>query len=121
MPSIHADREAIGRALLNLLDNAAKYSPESPLVWVDLGCEDQRVAIQVRDRGDGIPAAERNTIFDKFVRGATAKASGVEGAGIGLSMVRHIIRAHGGDVRLESEPGRGSTFTILLPIGAKEA
>ncbi len=121
MPSIHADREALGRALWNLLDNAAKYSPESPMIWVDLGCEDQRVAIQVRDRGNGIPASERNTIFDKFVRGATAKASGVEGAGIGLSMVRHIIRAHGGDVRLESEPGRGSTFTILLPIGAKEA
>ncbi len=77
------------------------------------------MAIQVRDRGAGIPAAERNTIFDKFVRGATSKASSVEGAGIGLSMVQHIVRAHGGDVRLESEPGRGSTFTILLPAGAK--
>ncbi len=121
MPSIHADPEALGRALWNLLDNAAKYSPESPLIWVDLGCEGQRVAIQVRDRGQGIPAAERKTIFDKFVRGATAKASGVEGAGIGLSMVHHIVRAHGGDVQLESEPGRGSTFTILLPAGAKQA
>ncbi len=79
------------------------------------------MAIQVRDRGQGIPAAERKTIFDKFVRGATAKASGVEGAGIGLSMVHHIVRAHGGEVQLESEPGRGSTFTILLPAGAKQA
>ena len=121
MPAIRADREALGRALWNLLDNAAKYSPESPLIWVDLGCEDQRVAIQVRDRGRGIPAAERTTIFDKFVRGATAKASAVEGAGIGLSMVHHIVRAHGGDVRLDSEPGRGSTFTILLPAGARRA
>jgi len=121
IPSIRADREALGRALWNLLDNAAKYSPESPLIWVDLGCEGQRVAIRVRDRGQGIPAAERKTIFDKFVRGATAKASGVEGAGIGLSMVHHIVRAHGGDVQLESEPGRGSTFTILLPVGAKQA
>ena len=121
MPCIRADREALGRALWNLLDNAAKYSPESPMIWVDLGCEDQRVAIQVRDRGRGIPAAERKTIFDKFVRGATSKTSGVEGAGIGLSMVQHIVQAHGGDVRLESEPGRGSTFTILLPAGEKRA
>ena len=121
MPAVRADREALGRALWNLLDNAAKYSPASPQVWVDLGCEDQRVAIQVRDRGTGIPAAERTTIFDKFVRGATAKTSGVEGTGIGLSMVHHIVRAHGGDVRLDSEPGRGSTFTILLPAGDKQA
>ena len=121
MPAIRADREALGRALWNLLDNAAKYSPASPQIWVDLGCEDQRVAIQVRDRGTGIPAAERTTIFDKFVRGAIAKTSGVEGTGIGLSMVHHIIRAHGGDVRLDSEPGRGSTFTILLPAGEKQA
>lgn len=121
MPSISADREALERALWNLLDNAAKYSPESPLICVDLACEDQRVAIQVHDRGRGIPAAERSTIFDKFVRGASAKASGVEGAGIGLSMVHHIVRAHGGEVRLESEPGRGSTFTMLLPAGANQA
>ena len=121
MPAIRADREALGRALWNLLDNAAKYSPESPLIRVDLACEDQRVAIQVRDRGQGIPVTEQKTIFDKFVRGATSKASSVEGAGIGLSMVHHIVRAHGGDVRLDSEPGRGSTFTILLPAEAKRA
>ena len=119
-PVVRADREALGRALWNLLDNAVKYSPACPTVWVDLAREGQRVAIRVRDQGLGIPAEEQKEIFRKFVRGAAAKAASVKGTGIGLALVEHIVRAHGGEVRLESQPGQGSTFTILLPVGDQE-
>jgi signal transduction histidine kinase len=116
-PTILADREALGRALWNLLDNAVKYSPACPTVWVDVAAEGRRVAIRVRDQGLGIPAEEQKQIFRKFVRGAAAKAANVKGTGIGLALVQHIVRAHGGEVLLESAPGKGSTFTILLPVG----
>jgi signal transduction histidine kinase len=69
----------------------------------------------VEDEGAGIPSGERERIFQKFVRGADAKQAGVRGIGIGLALVKHIVEAHGGSVRLESEPGRGSTFTLVLP------
>ena len=71
--------------------------------------------IGVGDQGAGIPAGEREQIFQKFVRGADAKRAGVRGVGIGLALVKRIVEAHGGSVRLESEPGRGSTFTLVLP------
>jgi len=74
------------------------------------------LAIRVRDRGIGIPAPEQQDILRKFVRGTAAVAAGVKGTGIGLAMVKHLVDAHGGTLRLESEPGKGSTFTILLPI-----
>ena len=72
----------------------------------------------VGDSGAGIPPGERDRIFQKFVRGADAKRAGVRGVGIGLALVKRIAEAHGGSVRLESEPGRGSTFTLVLPCHA---
>jgi two-component system phosphate regulon sensor histidine kinase PhoR len=84
-------------------------------VDVDLFLDGVRLAIRVRDRGIGIPAGEQKEIFRKFVRGSAAKARGVKGSGIGLAMVRHIVTAHGGEIRLQSEPGKGSAFTILIP------
>lgn len=115
-PLIRADREAFGLALWNLLDNAVKYSPDCRTVWVGMARDGGRLAIQVRDRGMGIPAAEQKEIFKKFVRGAASRASNIKGTGIGLAMARHIIEAHDGEIRVESEPGQGSTFTILLPL-----
>jgi signal transduction histidine kinase len=115
-PPVRADRDAFCLALWNLLDNAIKYSPECRTVWVETARENGRVAVRVRDRGIGIPAAEQKEIFKKFVRGAAPRTANIKGAGIGLAMVRHIIEAHDGEVRLESEPGKGSTFTILLPL-----
>jgi len=112
---IEADREALSIALRNLVDNALKYSPDFPTVWVEWERENESVAIRVRDRGPGIPASERKQIFHKFVRGSAATSGGVKGMGVGLSMVHHIVRAHGGEVRVASEPGQGSTFTLLLP------
>jgi signal transduction histidine kinase len=113
--SIRADREALSLALWNLLDNAVKYSPGCRTVWLDLARRNGRVAISVRDAGLGIPSTEQKAIFRKFVRGTEAKANGIKGTGVGLAMVEHLVRAHGGHVRLQSEPGKGSTFTLELP------
>lgn len=116
---VHADREAIGRAVWNLLDNAVKYSPDERAIAVNVGRVNGTVAIRVRDQGAGIPAAEQAHIFEKFVRGSASELRGVKGTGIGLAMVRHIVKAHGGDVGVESAPGHGSTFTIQLPVAAE--
>ena len=118
LPEIRADREALGRAVWNLLDNAAKYSPGRPTIWVDVAPCGQTVVVRVRDQGPGIARHERRRIFDKFVRGTPAGTSRVEGAGLGLTMVHQIARAHGGEVRVESEVGAGSTFSIELPVSA---
>jgi len=112
---VDADPDALGRALWNLLDNAVKYSGASRTVFVNVDVRDGSVAISVRDQGLGIPRHEQEAIFEKFVRGAASRTHGIKGTGIGLAMVRHIVRAHGGEVRLESAPGAGSTFTIVLP------
>jgi signal transduction histidine kinase len=112
---IHADAEALAVALRNLVDNALKYSPDSPSVQVAWRRKESRVAIEVKDEGLGIAAAERKAIFGKFIRGSAAAQANVKGSGVGLAMVRHIVEAHGGDITLASEPGRGSTFTMLLP------
>jgi signal transduction histidine kinase len=116
---ISADAEALALALHNLVDNALKYSPDQSTVVVEWGCDGNTVVIRVRDRGMGIPAAEQKMIFQKFVRGRAAIAAHVKGTGIGLAIVSHIVKAHGGEVRVESEPGQGSTFTIELnAVGA---
>ena len=119
LPLVQADREALARALWNLLDNAVKYSPQNKTVWVKAACENGRVAMSVSDKGLGIAPHERKKIFKKFVRAASAEAAGAKGTGLGLTMVEHIVAAHGGQMHVESEPGVGSTFTILLP-SAKE-
>jgi signal transduction histidine kinase len=115
-PPIHADREALALAVWNLLDNAVKYSSEGSAVWVTVDREREFLAIRVRDQGSGIPASEQKEIFQKFVRGVASRTSTVKGTGIGLAMVQRIVKAHGGKVHLKSEPGRGSTFSLLLPL-----
>jgi signal transduction histidine kinase len=117
-PVVNGDREALVQALWNLLDNAVKYSGDSPNVHVEVEAGNQ-VAIRVRDQGAGIPKAEKNRIFRKFTRGSSAERFGIRGTGIGLAMVKHIVDAHGGKVLIESEPGKGSTFTIRLPAGGR--
>ena len=113
---IRADRDAFGRALWNLLDNAVKYSPEARTVCVDMAVQGDRLAIGVRDQGMGISAAEQKSIFQKFVRGENSREAGIKGAGLGLAMVQHIVAAHGGEIRLESAQGKGSCFTILISL-----
>ncbi len=113
---VEADPEALGRALWNLLDNAVKYSPHHRTVEVSLGLSNGHVTISVSDHGLGIPAREREAIFTRFRRGEHAVRLGIKGTGIGLAMVDHIVRAHRGRIEVESEPGAGSRFTILLPV-----
>ena len=112
---VRADQAALSVALRNLIDNAIKYSPGERTVWVRWRKDHDRAAICVIDRGVGIPTSEQRTIFGKFVRGRAAIEANIKGTGVGLAMVQHIVTAHGGEIRLESEPGHGSTFTLLLP------
>jgi two-component system phosphate regulon sensor histidine kinase PhoR len=113
---IHVDRDAFSRAVWNLLDNAVKYSPGAQAVEVDVRRDEDEVVVAVRDHGLGIPADEQAALFTKFHRGAEARTRGIRGTGLGLAMVDHIVRAHHGRVDVESQPGRGSTFRIRLPV-----
>jgi signal transduction histidine kinase len=113
--AVHADEDALGLALRNLIDNAIKYSPAGTTVSVRTRTDGARVAIDVIDQGPGIPVEEQSAIFTKFVRGRTATEGRVPGTGVGLAIVQRIAHAHGGDVQLASELGRGSTFTLWLP------
>jgi signal transduction histidine kinase len=113
---IQADERALSRALWNLLDNAAKYSGDSHDIDVGLEYDGTRVAVSVKDRGIGIPPEERAQLFDRFYRAENAKRAGIQGTGIGLTMVAQIAAAHGGKISVMSELGRGSTFTMSLPV-----
>jgi len=112
---IKVDREAIERAAWNLLDNAIRYSPERKRIRVKVFPEREEICITVSDEGLGIEPDEIRTIFQRFSRGTAAERSGSRGTGIGLALVEHLVEAHGGTIEVESEPGKGSSFTIRLP------
>lgn len=112
---VRADRDSLARVFWNLLDNAVKYSPECHTVWVELAGVGKGIRVHVRDRGLGIPPEEQKEIFRKFVRGAASRAAAIQGTGVGLAMARQIVEAHGGEISVESKPGEGSVFTVLLP------
>jgi signal transduction histidine kinase len=118
-PVVRADRDALSLATWNLLDNAMKYSPDCKTVWVDVEHSGKTVIVVVRDRGLGIPLKEQRAIFERFVRGADAKARRIRGTGIGLALVRRIVQAHGGEIRLWSQPGEGSRFAMIFPAGVE--
>ena len=115
VPPVRADVDALRLAIWNLLDNAVKYSPDCRDIAVDVAREGDAVAIRVRDRGVGLTVEDSRRIFTTFVRGANAVAAGIRGTGLGLAMVREIAAAHGGNVRVDSTPNEGSTFTLILP------
>jgi len=116
LPPVRVDREAIARSLLNLVNNALKYSPKDKFLGVNLYRENGAVRLEVIDHGIGIPRGEQEKIFHQFYRVGDPLVHNTKGTGLGLSLVRHIARAHGGEVRVESAPGKGSKFTILLPL-----
>ncbi len=113
--AIRADRDALALALRNLVDNALKYSPDSSTVRVSVTSGSDTALIAVADDGPGVPRSEQRDIFQKFVRGTAAGLLNIKGTGIGLAIADHIVRDHGGRLTLESEPGHGSCFTIVLP------
>ncbi len=115
LPAVFGDPDMLSRALWNLLDNAAKYSPECKLISIGVSVHQTDVRISVRDRGLGIVQNEMEAIFAKFIRGESARITGASRSGLGLSMVREIVEAHRGSVAVESTLGSGSTFTLTLP------
>jgi signal transduction histidine kinase len=116
LPPLLVDREAISRSLLNLVNNALKYSQKEKYLGVKLYRSNGVVKLEVIDRGIGIPGSEQQRIFEKFYRAGDPLVHNTKGSGLGLSLVHHIVRAHGGEVSVESAPGQGSTFTIVLPV-----
>ena len=118
---VEADPEAMRRVVRNLLENAVKYSPDAPVVWVETARAADAAVLRVRDEGIGIPGEEHARIFDKFVRGEGAKRACIEGTGIGLAMVKEIVEVHRGDIELSSEVGRGSTFQVRIPLSEAAA
>jgi signal transduction histidine kinase len=114
LPPVDADPAALACAVHNLIDNAVKYSPGREAVWVDAAACDGHVAIRVRDEGVGIGDDDRRHIFDRFYRTRAEISREVKGAGLGLTLVAHIVHAHGGTVSCNSRLGEGSTFAIHL-------
>lgn len=116
LPLVRADATALSHCLLNLLDNALKYSRQRKEIRVWAETRGDAVAVAVRDHGMGIPHEHQKRIFEKFVRVETGLVHDVKGAGLGLSLVDQIMRAHGGRVELTSAPDEGSTFTLIVPV-----
>jgi signal transduction histidine kinase len=116
LPEVSADKEALGQALLNLVNNAIKYSRDGKYLGLEVTRRGDEVRVAVTDRGIGIAKAEQKKIFDKFYRAEDSLVHETKGSGLGLPLVRHIMEAHGGSVEVESAPGKGSTFTLVLPV-----
>ncbi|MCZ6507688.1 MAG: ATP-binding protein [Acidobacteria bacterium] len=113
---VRADREAIEQALVTLLSNSSKYIGEGEKrIRVSLSAENGSVRLRVEDTGIGMDEDEITHIFERFSRGKDEHVRSVAGSGMGLTIVKHIVAAHGGEVLVESAPDRGSAFTIALP------
>ena len=119
VPALRVDREAVARSLVNLVNNALKYSQDQKYIAVNLYRDDGAVKLEVIDHGIGIPSHEQRKIFEKFYRVGDPLVHNTKGSGLGLSLVRHIARAHGGEVTVDSTPGAGSRFTISLPVNSE--
>jgi signal transduction histidine kinase len=116
VPPVMVDAEAVEQALENVISNAIKYSPDRRELHVEVDAAGGYGRVKVTDRGIGIPLRLQRQIFRKFYRVQTDAGSGPQGTGLGLAIVDHIVRALGGYVSVESEPGRGSTFTLHFPV-----
>ncbi len=114
--TVEGDRDLIKQMILNLIDNSLKYTPAGGKVTVSLGRDGADARIVVEDTGRGIPPEELPHLFERFYRGPSTAAGGTGGAGIGLSIADWIARAHGGEISVESYPGKGSRFIIRLPL-----
>jgi two-component system phosphate regulon sensor histidine kinase PhoR len=119
---VFCDSKAVHQLMGNLLENAIKYTPEGGLIFIGanprpgVSASDDAIEVFVRDTGIGIPATELPRLFERFYRVDKARSRELGGTGLGLAIVKHLARAHGGDVRVESEPGKGSTFYFTLPV-----
>jgi signal transduction histidine kinase len=118
LPAVPVDREAIARALVNLVNNALKYSRDEKFLGVKLYRDNGVVKLEVADHGIGITRRDQSKIFEKFYRAGDPLVHNTKGSGLGLSLVRHITQAHGGEIAVESTPGKGSRFILSLPLAS---
>lgn len=116
LPPVSIDRDAMEQAISNLLDNAIKYSRDVKQLSITTERRGSDLSVEIADRGIGIPRAEQAKVFEKFYRVGNGLVHDVKGSGLGLSLVKHIVEAHNGTITVESEVGKGSRFTILLPL-----
>jgi len=117
-PYVEADGARLGQVLLNLLENAAKYAPAGTPIVVEGRVDEDTVAISVRDRGPGLTPEQAARVFDKFYRVDSGLTRATEGTGLGLTLCRAVVEAHGGRIDVNTAPGRGCTFTVTLPVAA---
>lgn len=115
LPFVDVDYDAMVEALLNVLQNGLRYSPRDKHLRIRCVARDRGVEISITDNGPGIPKAQQRYVFEKFYRYADPANAHIEGTGLGLAMVQHIVGAHAGRITVESEPGQGATFRIWLP------
>ncbi len=115
LPPVNLDKDAVSEAIINLIDNAVKYSEENKVVILRTGEEKNYVFVEVEDKGIGISEADQKKVFEKFFRVSTGHVHNTKGTGLGLSLVKQIVDAHNGKILLSSTPGKGSRFKILLP------
>ncbi len=118
IPKIFIDREAVSEAIVNLIDNAVKYSDKIKFIKMNIGCENSYVFIEIQDKGTGISEDDQKKVFDKFFRVASGLVHTTKGTGLGLTLVKQIMDAHKGKIELSSEINKGSTFRLLFPVGA---
>ena len=111
---VSADRQRLTQAMLNLARNAIDHTPPDAEVAIGSAWDDDGIRFWVRDTGPGVAAADRERIFERFARGGSGRRRS-DGAGLGLAIVRSVVEAHGGRILLDSRPGEGATFTIVLP------
>jgi signal transduction histidine kinase len=116
IPNSVFDREAIQQVFQNLIDNACKYSGGSKIIDVEMEQVDSEITINIKDYGIGIHKDEQDKIFSQFYRAGDELTQNVKGSGIGLTIVKQIVEAHHGTIKLKSEPGKGSNFQIVLPL-----
>ncbi len=119
-PYLEADGVRLGQVLVNLLENAAKYAPAGTPITVEGRADGDVAAIAVRDRGPGLTPAQAARVFDKFYRADSGLSRATEGTGLGLALCKAVVEAHGGRIAVESAPGQGSAFTVILPIRVVE-
>jgi signal transduction histidine kinase len=116
IPTLRADADALSRALANLLSNAMKFTPPGKAIRVGLSSDGENVVLEVEDKGIGIHPDELGRVFEKFFQGRNALDQSIKGTGLGLTLVKHIVEAHGGRILVESRLGLGSKFSMVFPI-----
>ena len=120
LPEMNFDGEAVASVLVNLLSNAMKFSPKIKEVTIKLFKDDGNAVLQVADKGIGISPKDTSRIFNRFYRARNEIVSEAGGSGLGLTLVKHIAEAHGGRIKVESEPGKGSIFSVIFPLFGPE-